>query len=417
MRGNLYEELSLSRELSTEEIKNELSCLERIWHQREIMQPEKAHKMLAILDNARVVFTTDESREQYDAELERELFSNDSPNDTKKIEYEKWYGTAVDYFNKEQYDLAKTAIEKALTFYNSETNNDAFLSYAADIYRFNNDYDSALRFINEAIIINPTNWVHHVLKGIILSGLERYQETYDSYAKALDIARGQADSSGIGTAQGLIANVLYNHSTNLEAAEAAAQEAIQNGDPSGRGKKVADLIAEKRQKEIKAHETTDTMDFYSICSNPVATYRERCDLLDVIESAFIKVFLRADVQLYPEAYALRRQYGGLTLEEDERVYNWGLDGSGSFNLHLIGTPNDRIDHISFVTTYEGSRELLPMIQRKISETLSQLQGRGVVVKKGTYPNWIQSGKCRYCGGTFSGLFTKKCSACGHEKDY
>ena len=25
--------------------------------------------------------------------------------------------------------------------------------------------------------------------------------------------------------------------------------------------------------------------------------------------------------------------------------------------------------------------------------------------------------CQHCGGTFKGLFTKKCSSCGKEKDY
>ena len=27
------------------------------------------------------------------------------------------------------------------------------------------------------------------------------------------------------------------------------------------------------------------------------------------------------------------------------------------------------------------------------------------------------GLCHHCGGTFKGLFTKKCSSCGKEKDY
>lgn len=29
----------------------------------------------------------------------------------------------------------------------------------------------------------------------------------------------------------------------------------------------------------------------------------------------------------------------------------------------------------------------------------------------------QSNRCQYCGGAFSGLFTKKCSICGKPKDY
>ena len=29
----------------------------------------------------------------------------------------------------------------------------------------------------------------------------------------------------------------------------------------------------------------------------------------------------------------------------------------------------------------------------------------------------QSNRCQYCGGSFSGFFTKKCSVCGKPKDY
>lgn len=29
----------------------------------------------------------------------------------------------------------------------------------------------------------------------------------------------------------------------------------------------------------------------------------------------------------------------------------------------------------------------------------------------------QQGLCQYCGGTFKGLFIKKCTTCGKAKDY
>ena len=34
-----------------------------------------------------------------------------------------------------------------------------------------------------------------------------------------------------------------------------------------------------------------------------------------------------------------------------------------------------------------------------------------------FADWKNRGLCRYCGGSFKGLFTKKCTACGREKDY
>lgn len=68
---NLYEELSISRDMSLEEISRELSQLERVWHQRETTQPEKAHKMLALIDSARTVFSSKQSKDEYDRSLER----------------------------------------------------------------------------------------------------------------------------------------------------------------------------------------------------------------------------------------------------------------------------------------------------------------------------------------------------------
>ena len=32
-------------------------------------------------------------------------------------------------------------------------------------------------------------------------------------------------------------------------------------------------------------------------------------------------------------------------------------------------------------------------------------------------NRRKQGLCQHCGGTFKGLFTKKCVKCGKEKDY
>ncbi len=31
--------------------------------------------------------------------------------------------------------------------------------------------------------------------------------------------------------------------------------------------------------------------------------------------------------------------------------------------------------------------------------------------------WRNQGLCQYCGGSFTGIFSKKCSSCGRPKDY
>lgn len=66
---NYYEELNLSRELSTEELNTELTKLETVWKQREITNPEKAVKMNALIIDARNAFKTDSARREYDVSL------------------------------------------------------------------------------------------------------------------------------------------------------------------------------------------------------------------------------------------------------------------------------------------------------------------------------------------------------------
>ena len=43
------------------------------------------------------------------------------------------------------------------------------------------------------------------------------------------------------------------------------------------------------------------------------------------------------------------------------------------------------------------------------------QLRNVTGKKSLL--YKSQGRCQYCGGEFTGVFKKKCTRCGHEKDY
>ena len=53
-----------------------------------------------------------------------------------------------------------------------------------------------------------------------------------------------------------------------------------------------------------------------------------------------------------------------------------------------------------------------------SEWYLELKGkRDEEVKRLNSQLWIEQGKCRYCGGTFSGLFSRSCQRCHKKKDY
>lgn len=102
MAGNVvdyYGELNLDRGLSTKELNTELSRMETVWKRREITNPEKAAKMNALIIDARKVFRTDATRNEYD----KSLNSQQSVPPVKKTrpEVEQW---KLDALNKAETD-------------------------------------------------------------------------------------------------------------------------------------------------------------------------------------------------------------------------------------------------------------------------------------------------------------------------
>ena len=113
---NYYEELKLDKNLSLNELRENLIRLESIWTDRASNRPEKAAEMLVLINQAKKVFATDMSRAAYDRELfapPKEETAAD-PNAARKAEFEKWKKTAQDYYDRQEYDMAKTALDKAL---------------------------------------------------------------------------------------------------------------------------------------------------------------------------------------------------------------------------------------------------------------------------------------------------------------
>ena len=56
------------------------------------------------------------------------------------------------------------------------------------------------------------------------------------------------------------------------------------------------------------------------------------------------------------------------------------------------------------------------VMQKISDTLKQYQEK-LQKEQMQRQAYRQKGVCQYCGGTFKGMFSKKCNSCGRPKDY
>lgn len=164
-----YSELGLDKSKKLDEINSELNRLESTWKRREITNPEKATTMLALIIQARKVFSSDSSRSAYDDELSRDNKGPEATDSDKARteEINKWKSQARSYVDSQQFDLAKVAVEKAISMSNANGDDDSLFALAAEIYIDNGDLDFAMTYINRAIVTAPNVSSHYFMKGII----------------------------------------------------------------------------------------------------------------------------------------------------------------------------------------------------------------------------------------------------------
>ena len=252
---NYYEELKLDKNLSLNELRENLIRLESIWTDRASTRPEKAAEMLVLINQAKKVFATDMSKAVYDRELfapPKEETAAD-PNAVRKAEFEKWKKAAQDYYDRQEYDMAKTALDKALQ--NADEDDFAFLQLAAQICYSNGEYHAALSHINKALLIAPELAELYLTKATILwyffcDGINRdasLQQERNNLRIASEKAAAQGNTKVESHADGQLAASLYNwEPKDVVLAEKLAKRAVENGDDSGLGQRVLEKLEEKR---------------------------------------------------------------------------------------------------------------------------------------------------------------------------
>ena len=252
---NYYDELKLDKNLSLNELRENLIRLESIWTDRASTRPEKAAEMLVLINQAKKAFSTDMSRAAYDRELfapPKEETAAD-PNAVRKAEFEKWKKAAQDYYDRQEYDMAKTALDKALQ--NADEDDFAFLQLAAQICYSNGEYHAALSHINKALLIAPDLAELYLTKATILwyffcDGINRdasLQQERNNLRIASEKAAAQGNTKVESHADGQLADSLYNwEPKDVVLAEKLAKRAVENGDDSGLGQRVLEKLEEKR---------------------------------------------------------------------------------------------------------------------------------------------------------------------------
>lgn len=155
-----YSELHIDPKSDLSSIQKELIQLERTWKQREITNPEKATKMLALIIDANKAFQNEETRKKYDIDLEeskKEPVAED-PDSKRREQFEKIKSDIAQFFNNKQYDMAQKALEKAENYYiESDDPEGKFWGYASCICFLNEDLEKSMEYVNRALLKDPEN--------------------------------------------------------------------------------------------------------------------------------------------------------------------------------------------------------------------------------------------------------------------
>ncbi len=247
---NYYDLLGLTQNNSTDEIKKDLELLENDWNERRKSDPEQGVKMLSYIDEAKGIFSSEKSRKEYDDKLG----GSPDPSIKRKAEYLEKMDMAESILNESNPDvsLAEGYLDRAEQLLDGE---DARLYYLKSVACYKNkQYDEALRLINKAIPLED-DYRYYAQKGLIEYFDPNNTETsMDVVLSAMEKARNgaKADSNmqEYGIYTGFIAGVLYfEYNDREKEAVEYANEAIENGDAWGNGKKVLDAIEVKKKEK------------------------------------------------------------------------------------------------------------------------------------------------------------------------
>ena len=67
------------------------------------------------------------------------------------------------------------------------------------------------------------------------------------------------------------------------------------------------------------------------------------------------------------------------------------------------------------TLLQNSKGMAQLLRRELQEAQARAATEAAWINQQN--QWRGRGLCQYCGGSFKGLFAKKCANCGRPKDY
>ncbi len=162
--NNYYKEFSeIRQDMSAEEIRQELNRQNAVLGSR---FDAKSLETQEVIKAALEVFRDEESKRAYDQALAGSAPPKADPAQERRTKQAELLQRAQDFYDKEEYDLAKTAMDRALEQDKDLPTNKEY-HLAARIYCMTDEYGRAFQYINEALLLKPEYVRHIMLKGFI----------------------------------------------------------------------------------------------------------------------------------------------------------------------------------------------------------------------------------------------------------
>lgn len=142
--------------------------------------------------------------------------------------------------------------------------------------------------------------------------------------------------------------------------------------------------------------------------NNIAGFREAAMCFEKISGHRDSDTLMAECQ--QKAEALAEKLREATIEKAKAEYPILCDIQE--NSNDIWKLSDAYTRFLEIIDYVDCRERAELCKQKVEKIKSEQ-----AVNRKNVQKWVSLGRCMYCGGKFTGIFYKKCSVCGKEKNY
>ena len=222
---NYYQLLEIPQNADDQQIKDALRKARVQWSKRAGMRGPMGSYSVAVvkrLDEAEKTLLDPTARAEYD----KSLLGEPAPADEVRV-VSPWVEKARDYIEDQDWEMAKEAVEKAIS---QDPELRTTWIFAATIYLHLGYYDEADNAARKLLLISPDSLAYEVRGDVLFDSKHRFDEARTQYEKMRDCAQQQGDDDDVKTAQEKI--VLCQVAQTLDPKVVDYQNRIESFDTS-----------------------------------------------------------------------------------------------------------------------------------------------------------------------------------------